>query len=62
VLADRLVRLEEDGIIEKEVGSGKGAGSRYRLTPKGVDLLPVLAEIIAWAAAPWCDNGWSTTS
>jgi len=50
VLADRLVRLEEDGIIEKEPGSGRGTGSRYSLTPKGVDLMPVLLEIIAWSA------------
>jgi DNA-binding HxlR family transcriptional regulator len=50
VLADRLVRLEQDGIIEKEVGSGRGTGSRYWLTPKGIDLLPVLLEIVGWSA------------
>jgi len=50
VLADRLVRLEEDGVIEKEAGSGRGTGSRYWLTPKGIDLLPVVLEIIAWSA------------
>jgi DNA-binding HxlR family transcriptional regulator len=50
VLADRLVRLEADGIIEKEAGSGRGTGSRYWLTPKGTDLLPVLLEIIGWSA------------
>jgi len=50
VLADRLVRLEEDGIIQKEAGSGRGTGSRYWLTSKGIDLLPVLLEIIAWSA------------
>ena len=50
VLADRLVRLEEDGIIEKEAGSGRGTGSRYWLTPRGIDLLPVLLEIIGWSA------------
>jgi DNA-binding HxlR family transcriptional regulator len=44
VLADRLVRLEEDGIVRKdEVGA-------YRLTDKGCDLLPVMLEIIAWSA------------
>jgi len=50
VLADRLVRLEEDGVVEKEPGSGRGTGSRYWLTPKGIDLLPVLLEIISWSA------------
>jgi DNA-binding HxlR family transcriptional regulator len=50
VLADRLVRLEEDGIIEKEAGSGRGTGSRYWLTSKGIDLLPILLKIIDWSA------------
>ena len=50
VLADRLVRLEGDGIIEKDAsGEGRGAGS-YRLTAKGVDLLPVMLAIIDWSA------------
>lgn len=50
VLADRLVRLEEDGVIEKD-GGGDGPGAkRYRLTAKGVDLLPVMLDIIGWSA------------
>src|SRR5262245_6657415 len=43
ILADRLVRLERDGIISKNDGG-------YRLTEKGCDLLPILLEIIAWSA------------
>jgi DNA-binding HxlR family transcriptional regulator len=43
VLADRLVRLQQDGVIERH-------GNGYRLTPKGIDLLPILLEIIAWSA------------
>src|SRR6266568_3319892 len=39
ILADRLVRLEEDGIVVKERYSEYSNTSRYRLTPKGVDLL-----------------------
>ena len=50
VLADRLVRLEEDGIIERTAGSGRGTASSYRLTPKGIDLLPIMLEIIGWSA------------
>ncbi|HXU06790.1 MAG TPA: helix-turn-helix domain-containing protein [Polyangia bacterium] len=46
VLADRLVRLEQNGIVEKDPASGGG----YRLTAKGIDLLPILLEIIAWSA------------
>ncbi len=50
VLADRLVRLEEDGIIAKAAGSGRGSPGAYRLTPKGIDLLPIMLEIIRWSA------------
>ena len=50
VLADRLVRLEQDGIISSERDERTGRSVRYRLTAKGVDLLPVLLDIIAWSA------------
>ena len=50
VLADRLVRLEEDDVIEKVAGSGRGSASSYRLTSKGLDLLPIMLEIIGWSA------------
>jgi DNA-binding HxlR family transcriptional regulator len=46
VLADRLTRLEQDGIIAKDEAAGGG----YRLTPKGIDLLPIMMEIIGWSA------------
>jgi len=50
VLADRLVRLEEDGVLEKEGPPGRASTSRYRLTSKGIDLLPIMLEIIGWSA------------
>jgi DNA-binding HxlR family transcriptional regulator len=50
ILADRLLRLEQDGILVKKRGAGGGAGSSYRLTRKGMDLLPILLEMIAWSA------------
>src|SRR5882724_4638784 len=46
VLADRLVRLEEDGVIENAAKSGRGSANGWRLTPKGIDLLPIMLEII----------------
>ncbi len=49
VLADRLARLEEDGIVEKEPAV-RGTSGGYRLTPRGVDLLPLMVEIVAWSA------------
>jgi DNA-binding HxlR family transcriptional regulator len=49
VLADRLARLEEDGIITKERLTGRGNPTRYYLTEKGLDLLPVLISIAEWS-------------
>lgn len=50
VLADRLKRLEAKGILSKEPDPEHAGRSRYRLTPKGRDLLPVLLEMIRWSA------------
>jgi len=47
VLADRLTRLEQDGIVAKDDAPNGGG---YRLTPKGIDLLPIMTEIIGWSA------------
>ena len=47
ILADRLVRLERDGIIERDEERTSGG---YRLTAKGIDLLPIMLEIISWSA------------
>ncbi len=48
ILADRLLTLERAGIIEKRAFPGNKVKSLYRLTPKGIDLMPVLFEIILW--------------
>lgn len=47
ILADRLRSLVRAGLVRKE---GRGRGRRYHLTEKGIDLLPVLIEIILWSA------------
>jgi DNA-binding HxlR family transcriptional regulator len=49
VLADRLARLEEDGLITKEHLPGRGNPTRYDLTEKGLDLLPILVSIADWS-------------
>ena len=49
ILADRLQRLEQDGVIEKKIDPGNRSRSIYRLTQKGKDLLPVMLEITAWS-------------
>jgi DNA-binding HxlR family transcriptional regulator len=50
ILADRLARLESEGIISKDVIHTADARTRYRLTDKGLDLMPMLVEMIAWSA------------
>ena len=49
ILASRLKGLEENGIIEKLVHPHSKAKILYRLTPKGIDLLPILMEVYIWA-------------
>jgi DNA-binding HxlR family transcriptional regulator len=51
VLADRLERLVAVGILERNADPNDGRKGTYRLTPKGMDLAPVLVEIVVWAAA-----------
>ena len=51
ILADRLRRLEGYGIITAEPDPSDGRKLFYHLTPKGMDLAPVLTEMVLWAAA-----------
>src|ERR1700739_2489823 len=51
VLADRLRRLEEFGVIRKEQDARDARRMNYMLTKKGIDLAPVLTEMVLWAAA-----------
>ncbi len=48
ILADRLLILEKSGIIEKKAFPGNKVKNLYQLTPKGIDLMAVLFEIILW--------------
>jgi DNA-binding HxlR family transcriptional regulator len=50
ILADRLRRLESAGIIEVEPEQADGRRFNYRLTRKGVDLAPLLLELLIWGA------------
>lgn len=51
VLADRLKRLESYGIIATQPDPTDGRKVIYCLTAKGMDLAPVLTEMVLWAAA-----------
>ena len=50
ILADRLKRLEEEGIVTRHPDPEHGGKHHYRLTDKGLDLVPVLLEMIRWSA------------
>ncbi|MBL1321577.1 MAG: helix-turn-helix transcriptional regulator [Methylophaga sp.] len=50
ILANRLEKLEVDGLITKEIDSENNSKKIYGLTQKGIDLLPMLLEMIAWSA------------
>lgn len=49
ILANRLRRLEAYGIIRTERDPSDGRKLIYQLTPKGIDLAPVLTEMVLWA-------------
>jgi DNA-binding HxlR family transcriptional regulator len=51
VLADRLRRLEAHGILTRERDAKDRRKQIYRLTEKGIDLGPMLTEMVLWAAA-----------
>jgi DNA-binding HxlR family transcriptional regulator len=50
ILADRLHKLEAVGIITAEQAETDGRRVNYRLTEKGIDLAPVLLELLIWGA------------
>jgi len=49
ILASRLQSLEENGLIEKLEHPDSKAKFLYTLTPKAIDLLPIIVEIHIWA-------------
>jgi DNA-binding HxlR family transcriptional regulator len=50
ILADRLKNLEANGIITAEAAESDGRKVNYRLTGKGIDLAPVLLDLLIWGA------------
>jgi len=49
ILASRLKALEENGVIEKLKHPDSKSKILYRLTLKGIDLLPIIMEIYIWS-------------
>ena len=50
ILSDRLSLLERNGIVSKSSDPGHKQKIMYSLTQKGIDLVPVLVEVILWSA------------
>ncbi|MGH9728405.1 MAG: winged helix-turn-helix transcriptional regulator [Candidatus Acidiferrales bacterium] len=50
ILADRLQKLVAAGIITAEPDPSDGRKVNYRLTEKGIDLAPVLLDLLVWGA------------
>ena len=48
ILADRLKRLEQYGIIEKTPYQHNPVRNEYHLTDKGRDLEPIIMEMVNW--------------
>jgi DNA-binding HxlR family transcriptional regulator len=50
ILANRLALLEAENILSKRVSSTNKSKFIYSLTQKGIDLLPIIIEIMDWGA------------
>jgi len=50
ILADRLAKLEAAGILSSATQPVDGRRVSYRLTKKGIDLAPLLLELLLWGA------------
>lgn len=50
ILADRLRRLEGAGILLQEPRKEDKRRVNYRLTKKGIDLAPVLLDLLIWGS------------
>jgi DNA-binding HxlR family transcriptional regulator len=50
ILSERLRRLKAAGIIRGEAERTDGRRINYRLTKKGIELAPVLLELLIWGA------------
>ena len=50
ILSNRLRALESAGIVDRRVARRNEGGVTYALTRRGLDLAPVLVEMIVWSA------------
>jgi DNA-binding HxlR family transcriptional regulator len=50
ILASRLEHLVGEGILRREVHEADGRKDIYSLTDKGLDLIPMIFEMVLWSA------------
>ncbi len=50
ILADRLKRLQAAEIMAAEIDPADARKVNYRLTEKGIDLAPIMLEVLIWGA------------
>ncbi len=50
ILADRLTKLEVEGLVTRQADPENGRQIVYALTSKALDLAPTLIEMILWSA------------
>jgi DNA-binding HxlR family transcriptional regulator len=57
VLADRLKRLAESGIVGRSTGDTPGSDTTYHLTERGRGLAPAIQGLVAWGFASLLPSG-----
>lgn len=50
ILASRLEHLVAEGILQRQADAADGRKEVYSLTEKGLDLIPLLFEMVLWSA------------
>lgn len=50
ILASRLAHLIDAGLVQREPDAADGRSDRYSLTEKGLDLIPMVFEMVVWSA------------
>ena len=56
ILADRLERMEAAGLISKKLYQERPKRFEYRLTEKGLDLVPAMQAMARWANKHYPDT------
>lgn len=57
LLAERLQKLVDAGVLEKVPYQERPVRHEYRLTPRGLDLYPVLMAIVHWGDVHMAPDG-----